>query len=275
MTREEHTLKGYTARLDDLMRRIMRLVDHARKSDAELKILGAAKPKGLMDDVLRAAVVLAHATMEDFLRTLALWLLPSAPESFLDQVPLFGTSGRSDKFSLGRLAQFRGQSVDALLAMSVEKYLERSNFNSTTEISAFLENLGLRINDADKAKFFPGLAVLMERRHQIVHRADRVDAASDALGVLCPIDRDTVLQWTQNVLGFIATVVIVATEQYPFLIAEKADQETAKEAALLEKVRRLRGPRPASSTANAPAQVTQDPPVDPPTPAAPPPEVKF
>jgi hypothetical protein len=51
------------------------------------------------------------------------------------------------------------------------------------------------------------LAALIERRHQIVHRADRVDAPENPLGVLRPIDSLTVLTWAENVMFFIATVL--------------------------------------------------------------------
>jgi len=42
-------------------------------------------------DILRAAVVLLHATLKDLLRSLAGWKLPASPAASLRQVPLAGT----------------------------------------------------------------------------------------------------------------------------------------------------------------------------------------
>src|SRR3989338_2368197 len=65
-------------------------------------------------DVLRAAVVLLHASVEDVLRSLAYWKLPNAATGVLDQFPLVG-NGPAMKFSLGALAAHRGKTVDDVL----------------------------------------------------------------------------------------------------------------------------------------------------------------
>ena len=44
-------------------------------------------------DVLRAATVLLHASMEDVLRSLAYWKLPTAAPAVLDNIPLVGVKG--------------------------------------------------------------------------------------------------------------------------------------------------------------------------------------
>lgn len=51
-------------------------------------------------DILRAAVVLVHATLEDLLRSMAATLLPFADEATLNTIPLAGTGspGRAEKF---------------------------------------------------------------------------------------------------------------------------------------------------------------------------------
>src|SRR5204863_301692 len=108
------------------------------------------------DDILRAVVVLTHAYLEDFLRTIATRLLPVADEKTLNQVPLVGCAGDKGKFTLGKLAQYRGKMVDDVLRASVEEYLERSNFNSTTEIVSLLEDrLGLVLEASEKEKDLP------------------------------------------------------------------------------------------------------------------------
>jgi hypothetical protein len=159
-------------------------------------------------DVLRAAVVLVHATLEDFLRTIALQLVPSLDEKFLNQVPLAESSdsGRAEKFLLGKLTNFRGNTVNEVLEKSVRKYLARSNFNNVDEIAAFLRSLEIEIDVETKA-VFPALQALMERRHQIVHRGDRLESEQTALGPLCPITADQVIAWGQAVTTFNSRVI--------------------------------------------------------------------
>jgi hypothetical protein len=125
-------------------------------------------------DVLRAATVLLHAATEDLLRSLAYWKLPNASANVLSGYPLVGT-GPSPKFGLGDLAAHRGISVEEVIKNSVHAYLERSNYNNTTEVSTLLTNVGLNVALVNHT--YAALDELMQRRHQIVHRADRDEAA--------------------------------------------------------------------------------------------------
>jgi hypothetical protein len=123
-------------------------------------------------DVLRSAVVLIHASLEDFLRSLARSYLPVAKPDVVASIPLkgMGRGGRPEKFSLGDLHQHRGKTVDEVIEQSIEAYLERSNYSSTSEIAALLQSLEIDVGPCKP--FFPELDKMMERRHQIVHRAD-------------------------------------------------------------------------------------------------------
>jgi hypothetical protein len=123
-------------------------------------------------DLLRAAVVLLHAMLEDHLRSIALYYLPEADESALNDVPLVGQSpsGRAEKFFLGRLARFRTWKVERLIKSSVESHLRRMTFNNTREIASLLRGVG--IDPQPLSIYFSDLDAMMARRHQIVHRAD-------------------------------------------------------------------------------------------------------
>lgn len=121
-------------------------------------------------DILRAAVVLLHATLEDLLRSLAEWKLPTAEPSVFSEMPFAGANGRT-KIGLHELAQFRGQTVDEMIAKAVSEYLEKSSFNHVGNVKEILEKVGL---DATMDKRQAGdLAALMSRRHWIAHRVDR------------------------------------------------------------------------------------------------------
>lgn len=162
------------------------------------------KPVGSAD-ILRAGVVFLHATVEEFLRGILDWRLPEQSEEKLNVVPLVGSaSGRIEKFALGRLVAHRNKTVDALIRESVTASLTRSNFNSVEEIVAALTSVGL-----DKTKcepFFPELTALMERRHQIVHRADRNPNQGQGHHQASSIGRHHVHAWAQAAQGFFNVV---------------------------------------------------------------------
>ena len=126
---------------------------------------------GEQPDLLRAAVVLLHASLEDLFRSIAAWKLPVAPPESLDRIPLASVEKDKPQFTLTDLAEFRGQSVDSVIARSVARYLERSNFNHPGDLTEIIKKTGidLKIPDDLRSK----LAAMMKRRHWIVHRVDR------------------------------------------------------------------------------------------------------
>jgi len=154
-------------------------------------------------DILRAAVVLTHAQLEEFLRTMARVLLPEAQETCLNEIPLAGLGGRKEKFFLGKLVQHKGKLVDDLLKESVSEYLERSNYNSIEEISNLLQVLGFNVRDHTTE--FPAIQRMIERRHQIVHRADRSEAPH-SVGPLQPIKFDDVSRWLHATQEFMKSL---------------------------------------------------------------------
>lgn len=150
-------------------------------------------------DILRSAVVFLHATLEDFLRSLLEWKLPSAQASYLKDIPLPGMKSRSS-FKLDDLAQFRGSSVDDLISRSVADHLERSNFNDPGEVSLVLESIGLvrSLLDPYRDKLGP----MMKRRHWIVHRADRNKATGSGQHAALGLQKATVETWSKAVRQF-------------------------------------------------------------------------
>lgn len=155
-------------------------------------------------DVLRAAVVLLHASVEDVLRSLAYWKLPNTGANVLDHFPLAG-NGPSTKFTLGTLATHRGKTVDEVIKASVDSYLERSNYNSTIEVSVFLTQIGLNVTAVNHTYLL--LEDLMKRRHQIVHRADKYEVGGQGNHKVRSLNPATVKKWVANVESF-ATAVL-------------------------------------------------------------------
>lgn len=124
-------------------------------------------------DVLRAAVVLLHASLEDLLREVAWFRLPDGAAEALSQIPLAGCAPR-EKFTLGDLTRFRGMMVDQVLQKSVSQHYQSSvTFNSVSDVAGLLERSGIKQERVKR--FYSALGEMIARRHHIVHRADVVD----------------------------------------------------------------------------------------------------
>jgi RiboL-PSP-HEPN len=194
------SMEPYLERIKGALRRVQTLIE----------VAGAMKDNSPMDketkeDILRAAVVLTHAHLEDFLRTISVAVLPAAgDEKCFDKVPLAGSgSGRPEKFFLGKLVQYRGKLVDDVLRESVSGYLEHRTFNDTEEISTALRSLGVNVSLVEES--FPQIQQMIRRRHQIVHRADRV--VREGPEVLEGIDARCVRDWTQATINLMTNVL--------------------------------------------------------------------
>ncbi len=167
-------------------------------------------PEGLQlyrQDIIRAAVVFLHATLEDFLRHVGSMYLPKSGEDVLNRVALVGSSDvlRPEKFFLGRLASHRGKSVDQLISESVAAYLDRVSFSDTGEVSRLLEAIGVPLDPI--RRFYGPLSSLMARRHQIVHKGDLLDASSDGPREAMTIDGTVVMEWHAAVKAFMSAVI--------------------------------------------------------------------
>ncbi|MEZ5940926.1 MAG: HEPN domain-containing protein [Planctomycetaceae bacterium] len=183
---KQHLLQSHVKRLANNIARVHGMVSIYQKVE---------QSNDDVTDILRSAVVFLHASLEDFLRSLASMYLPSADADVFEAIPLVGMR-RPGKFTLKQVAEHRGKSVDGLIQESVIAHLERSNFNNTSEINTLLKNLGL--NPANLDEQVTELGRMMSRRHEIVHRADILHA-SEALNEL---DQDTVNTWMDAVIAF-------------------------------------------------------------------------
>ena len=156
-------LKPYLDRQKESFQRVDELLSVA--ADMPSGFPSPRSQQAIAQDMLRAAVVLIHAYLEDFLRTIARALLPEANAECLDKIPLAGLSGRPDKFSLGKLVRHKGKLVDEVLRESVSEHLDRTTFNNKGEIANLLETLGFEL-----APIHHGCLVdiqeMMQRRHQ-------------------------------------------------------------------------------------------------------------
>ena len=150
-------------------------------------------------DILRAAVVLLHATMEELLRTAGLRYIPTASKDYLDQIPLTGVKpkGNPKNILLGDLAVHRGKSVDQLLEDAIANHLNQSSYNSVEQITGILEAI---VVDVDPYRhLFPRLAEMTSRRHDIVHQADKNPKTGRGQHKVRSISSTTVKGWADTV----------------------------------------------------------------------------
>lgn len=118
-------------------------------------------------DVLRAAVVMLHATLEDALRCLLEWKLP--------------------KFDKKELANIHIRS-----------------FNNSGEVRRALSQLGIKNGNAWES--VGKLTPLMKRRHKIVHQSDRERLGDKDHGKPTPMLESAVETWIDTAEAFICEV---------------------------------------------------------------------
>jgi len=161
----------------------------------------------LRAEILRAAVVFLHASVEDFLRTLARLHLPQASPEKLNKIPLASVarSRNAEKFLLGELARFRGKTVNEVIEESVALHLERATYNNARDVIEVTTAIG--VEKAAIKKFLPKLDRMMKRRHQIVHRADRSSKMGGETKSTA-ISSMHVEAWLSNAHAFMKTVVV-------------------------------------------------------------------
>lgn len=130
-------------------------------------------PPGDVMDSIRSSVVFLHAAFEDFLRGIARFRIPTRGDKILKMIPLSGKrrDGRgSEPFDLGDLSRFRGQTVEEVILRSVDEWLERETYNSSTDVVRLLHKLD--ISEEPYRPLLSHVDWIMKRRHRVVHNAD-------------------------------------------------------------------------------------------------------
>ena len=147
------------------------------------------------DDVLRAAVVLLHATLEDLLREaerLAMRADPANPKWTLRW------PGGKDREGLGVLAAFLGQSTADVFELAITEHLELRTYNDFTQIVGALRGLGIS-TDGWAAGLQVDLNLMTRRRHAIAHRADQVVDPNTGAAWVPAISKDHIALWLSAV----------------------------------------------------------------------------
>src|SRR5688500_394238 len=93
-------------------------------------------------DILRAAVVLLHATMEDVLRTLEEVALEPASPTTLRSFGIEYGRKKPEKLALWELAEkYGGASISDVVRLATVAYLDGQTYNNGAELAGVLERL--------------------------------------------------------------------------------------------------------------------------------------
>lgn len=166
---------------------------------------GAGRASVAQADVLRAAVILLHAALEDLVRSIEELRLPAAPSPNAFERLRFLSPGGSlkdakEKFSLVDLAAYRGQGVDDVFRAAISAHLEHSNYNNIGDVKQALNRVG--IAHAIAPDVAAALEAMMKRRHWIAHRADANPRSGRGHHVAQSIGRSLVSYWIDTVDSF-------------------------------------------------------------------------
>ncbi|WP_414551282.1 HEPN domain-containing protein [Anabaena sp. CCY 0017] len=153
--------------LDNLWR-AKRLIELSKKIEAD----------EIRNDLLGCGVVFLHATLEEFLRCIALkqWFL-LADESLkivLKRYPRLNS--RNIKVSLLELVDKRPHNIESLIEEEVRCFLYQDmNFNSLDEVEKFLDliNISVKKFAEEKGKeHCDNIESLIRKRHLVAHQAN-------------------------------------------------------------------------------------------------------
>lgn len=153
-------------------------------------------------DVLRAAVVMMHSCLEEIIRNLFLFKLPSGSVETLNKIPFMKheSSHRPKPILLGELSELRGKFIDNIIRESIDAYVNTMNLNNIAQLCECL-----RMADVGVEKFrsqFSNLEAMMARRHQIAHQMDRADDMELTNGPITSISLGTVESWREALSRF-------------------------------------------------------------------------
>lgn len=163
--------------LEQITERLDRNVERVRNLASLYRAEGQGR-RGVQDtDVLRAAVVLLHAGMEDYLRSLLIWKVDTFGPDVLKEYRLQLGDEWKTTVALQDLHLLRGRSVDEIIDASVRTQIRTyQTFSSVEAVQKALKRCGI---DAGRvhAQDYQQLGEMIGRRHHIVHHADRDEDA--------------------------------------------------------------------------------------------------
>lgn len=160
-------------------------------------------------DLLRVTIVMLHSTLEDFLRNLLNWKLPEvANKDLLSKIPINANNqfdNRKTKFGLDELVDYKGKTIDEIISVSIKNHLDTISFNSVEDIVSNLKKINIRPS-VQMENYFPLISEMIDRRHNIVHQADR-ELIPGKISRIKSINYKTVLKYKNTVDKMVNEIV--------------------------------------------------------------------
>ncbi len=129
-------------------------------------------------DLLGAAIVFLHATLEEYLRLIALQEWPRLEKKKLQSVikQYNRLSSKNVKLSLVEIVDYRAKTFDSLLVDELQTFLYQGmNFNSLDEIWGFLKTVNVSLEDLIielGQETLDNVSALIYKRHLVAHQAN-------------------------------------------------------------------------------------------------------
>ena len=151
-------------------------------------------------DILRSAIVFLHSSFEEYFRSVLRDILPvTCTQEDLQKIPFTTSEGKHlEKITVSNLFQYKGKTVEEVLALFISDTLDTTSFNNYTDIVNWAKKIKVDLSEfASQEK----IDKMIHRRHKIVHEADNTtkDKMTIATYTLAPIKDTTVTEWTKAV----------------------------------------------------------------------------
>lgn len=130
-------------------------------------------------DILRAAIVLLHATLEDLLRSYLILKIDDFSDETMDSYGFPSDNKRGgEKFKISELAKYKRMTVEDFIVDAIKGRIENyETFNNISDIKKALNKCSFPKTALDSFDYMR-LDPMIARRHQIVHKADKNEGAS-------------------------------------------------------------------------------------------------
>lgn len=146
-------------------------------------------------DLLGAAIVFLHATLEEYLRLVAIqeWvkLDKEKLQSVIKQYNRLGN--KNVKLSLLEIVDFRDKTFESVLVDEIQAFLYQGmSFNSLEEIQAFLKTVNISLSDLASElgqETIDNVSALIYKRHLVAHQANCSN-----------LDTDQVIVWGKSLM---------------------------------------------------------------------------
>ena len=146
-------------------------------------------------DVLRSAVVCLHSSFEEYYRSVLRDLMPSmCTQEDLCKIQFITKDGKHvEKIAVNNLYQYKGKTVDDVIADFISETFDTTSFNSYSDIMAWAQKIKV---DLSGFRSQAEIEKMINRRHKIVHEADnkKMNNCRNEYS-LTPILENTVVEW--------------------------------------------------------------------------------